>query len=212
MSRPDRRRALALALTAVLAGLAAGSCGYSTGLRLGSPETTVGVEVFGNDGKLPDIELELHRELVDSMNRLVHADLVDARRADLVVRGRIVDYALRRGIRSGDNKRLESGLSVVVEVQLVRRLSGVVEPAPAVEDDGRRLSQREIERNTMPPTAADERVERGFTTGQEFGFVFQGGSFQDGPSVVEARQRLFANLADRIVLDLFGPLARRGKP
>ena len=208
---PDLHRR---ALVATLGGLALGACGYSTGLRLPSSLTTVGVEVFGNDGKLPDIEVELHGKLVDSMNRLVHADLVDPRRADLVVRGRIVDYSLRRGIRSGDNERLESGLRIQIEVQLVRRLDGAVEPPPPDTelDPDERPTQREIDRNTLPPTAADERVERSFTTSQEFGFVFQGGSFQDGPTVVAARGRLFENLSDRIVLDLFGPLARRSTP
>ena len=64
---------LALAPCVALLLLAVTSCGYSTGLVPPAPARTVGVDFFGNEGQLPDLERDLHRQLVRSLGNLVAA-------------------------------------------------------------------------------------------------------------------------------------------
>jgi hypothetical protein len=197
------RRALAFLALAALGG----GCGYSTGLSVPPGIHTVGVEVFGNDGRLRDLELELHNLLSDSVERLVHARLVDPNQADLVLRGRIVEYRRRGGIRSTDNELLEDGVRISVEVQLVRRFAqSVVAPGPEPDRTPPEPSPRD-DRNTLPTTAPNERVLRPMRATQEFGFRI---AEPNGEAL--ARERTLINLADRIVLDLFGTLAYESGP
>ena len=53
----------------VALGALAGSCGYSTGLTVPSGIHSVGVEVFGNDGRMRDMELDMQYALSDSVFR-----------------------------------------------------------------------------------------------------------------------------------------------
>ncbi len=193
-----------LGLTALLS--APISCGYSTGIRLPPELETVGVEIFGNDSKVPNLEIELQLALTDSVERLVHAQLVDPRRADLFLRGRIVDYSRRGGIRSPDNKLLESGVGISVEALLVRRVATPAQepaavpaarPPPAARDD----------RNSLPPLQQDERVVRSMRAYQDFGYLVDQTSGE-----FAARSLTLENLADRIVLELFGELALQDHP
>jgi hypothetical protein len=200
--RSSRRATLGLALLALLPG-----CGYSTGFRLPEGMQSVGVEVFGNDSKLRDVELEFQEALVDSTARLVHAPIVDPSEADLVLRGRIVDYRRRGGIRSADNELLESGVTVVVEVQLVRRFAeSEVRPGPEPARSDAPPAARD-DRISIPPTAPNERVLRPMRAIQEFGY-----RLAESYGEARARERTLANLADRIVLDLFGTLAYEAGP
>jgi len=203
------RRALALLGLALPCGLAlmGGGCGYSTGLSVPPGIHTVGVEIFGNDSRLRDVELEMHQQLSDSVDRLVHARLVDPDEADLVLRGRIVEYRKRGGIRSTDNELLEDGVRISVEVQLVRRFpQSVVAPGPEPDRTALEPSSRD-DRNTLPTTAPNERVLRPMRATQEFGFRL---AESNGEAL--ARERTLNNLADRIVLDLFGTLAYESGP
>lgn len=192
------RRALALLALAALPG----GCGYTTGLRVPPGIDTVGVEVFGNDGRLRDLEFDLQEALSDSTRRLVHAPLVDPRDADLVLRGRIVEYRRRGGIRSTDNELLEDGVRITVEVQLVRRFpQSIVAPGPEPDRSALEPASRD-DRSTLPTTAPNERVLRPMRATQEFGFRI---AETNGEAL--ARERTLLNLADRIVLDLFGTLS-----
>ena len=96
-------------------------CGYSTGFTLPGGRTTVGVEFFGNDSRLRNLEADLHLYITDATNRLVHARIVPPDEADYVVRGTIRSFARRKGIRSPDNVRLETGLRIGVRAQLYER-------------------------------------------------------------------------------------------
>lgn len=195
-----------LGLSLLLAGASAG-CGYSTGLRLPDDVRTVGVEVFGNDSKVRDLEVEFQRLLVDSVDRLVHARIVPPDHADLILRGRIVSYERRNGIRSPDNVLLETGVRITIEAQLVQRFeqSVVVEgPEPERTDLPPR---RDDDRNSLPPTAQNERVLRPMRASQEFGYLV------DEPfAEAVARERTLSSLAERFVLDLFTTLPPLGPP
>ncbi|MAE29713.1 MAG: hypothetical protein CMJ87_12165 [Planctomycetes bacterium] len=96
----------------------AASCGYTRGLMPPAPARTVGVAFFGNEGKLPDLERDLHRELVRSLGDLVSAPLAAPQRADATVRGRILSTTRRGGVRDPENSLLESGLRIAVEARL----------------------------------------------------------------------------------------------
>ncbi len=194
-----------LLATAALVG-APLSCGYSTGMRLPPGIETVGVEFFGNDSKVPDLEVDLHLAMTDSVDRLVSAPLVDPRRADMFLRGRILDYSKRGGIRSPDNKLLESGVGITVEAQLVRRGAPAAEgaaplpaapAAPAPRDD----------RKSLVALQPGEQLVRSMRVYQDFGFLVNqtGGEFG-------ARSLTLANIADRIVLELFGELSLQEQP
>lgn len=186
----------------LLAGVSA--CGYSTGLRLPPEYRTVGVEVFGNDSKQRDVEVELQMQLTDAVDRLLHAPIVDPSVADLILRGRVVSYEHRNGIRSVDNVLLETGVRITLEAQLVQRFDqGTVAPGrePSHSDEP---PNRQDDRNSMPRTAPNERVLRPMRATQEFGYIFN-----EPYTEAVARERTLANLSERIVLDLFGTLPGR---
>ena len=104
---------------ALLALLTAG-CGYRTGLTVPNAES-VAVEIFGNDSRERDLEVELHDNLTDSLERLIDAPLVTPQRADLVIRGTVLEYSRRGGVRNTDNVLLENGVRITVQARLVRR-------------------------------------------------------------------------------------------
>lgn len=118
------RRAL-VALCAALACLAA-SCGWHTARLKPTAARSVGVEIFGIDvlkDRVPlrDIEPEVHAALSRAVSDLVDLPLVESDRADVVVRGRVLQYRRRGGIRSSDNDLLETGVRVQLEAVLVER-------------------------------------------------------------------------------------------
>ena len=168
-----------LAAFALLLGALLGSCGYHTGLIAPEGAKTIGVEFFGNDGPLRDVELELYQALSRSIERMVPGRLVAPAEADLVVRGRVVNYSLRDGIRSPEDKLLETGVRITVEASLV--------------DLERRLGP---EGEVLPP-----RVLRKTRTVSERGYRIEETNGQQ-----DARARAMRNLADRLTLDLFGPV------
>lgn len=162
---------------AALAVLLVASCGYHSGMVLPESSGSVAVEFFGNDSVVRDLEADLHRHLTNSYNRMVPAPLVAPDRADLVLRGRIVSYTRRGGIRSPDNELLETGIRIVVEARLVERV-----PEP---DGGVREEERG--RGTYA-------TDSGYRT-------------EEVQGEIRARERALRNLSDRIVLDLFGALS-----
>lgn len=184
------RRAL---LAALLAGLA-GSCGYRAGL-VGSEELngSIGVEIFTNDSREPDIEKLLHERVTAAVRRLVDAPLVSPELADTVIRGRIVEYRRRNGIRNSDNDLLETGVRITLEARLLRT------------DDPDFVQRGEVPEALGPgeaPSAPDARrytAESGFRTLETLGEA-------------SARDRVLRNLADHLVLDLLGRLVYEVEP
>jgi hypothetical protein len=105
---------------ALACALALAACGYSAGLRAPEGVQTVGIELFNNTSKVRDIEALVHDRVSGSLRSRVGVHVVQPSRADLVIRGRVVDYSRRSGIRSKQNKLLETGVQIEVEAELVR--------------------------------------------------------------------------------------------
>lgn len=93
-------------------------CGYSTGLQLAPEYESLGVEVFANNTQVRDVERDLHISMTRFVRDRVSAALRAPGRADLVLRGEIINFRYRRGIRSSENQQLETGLSVVARASL----------------------------------------------------------------------------------------------
>jgi hypothetical protein len=165
---------------ALLACLALGACGYHTGLTAPEGAKTIGVEYFGNDGPLRDVELQLQTELSNAIARMLPARQVDPGVADLIVRGRVIDYSRRSGIRSPDNELLETGVRITVEATLL-------DPSVRYGPKGEQLPPRVLRRAL---TLAESGYRLDEVNGER-----------------AARARAMRNLADRLTLDLFGPVA-----
>lgn len=117
--------------TALIAlGLAAlcAACGYSSGLRVAERHRTVGIEVFKNDSFERDLERLLYDELARALRDYSDAELVDPSEAEVVVRGTIQTYHRRSGIRSTDNRLLETGVYIQVAASLHERGSAADPP------------------------------------------------------------------------------------
>mgnify|MGYP000736829811 CR=1 FL=1 len=179
MSRtlPARLRTLAapMALGALAALLTLGGCGWHQGYLAppGAEEArTIGIQPFGNDSPEPGLEADLAPHLSEAVVDWVDLELVRPGRADLLVRGKVLDLRRQGGVRSEDNELLESITRIEVAAELVR-----------TSDD------------TVLATA----------TGGLWGDWAIGGAALSGPGQGEdqARERVLANLADRLVLDLF---------
>jgi hypothetical protein len=111
---------------------------------------------------------------------MVPVRLVDPGRADLIVRGRVINYTRRSGIRSPQNKLLETGVRITVEASLI-------DPTQRYGPKGEPLPPRVL-RHTITLAESGYRLDE-----------------NDGERA--ARQRAMRNLADRLTLDLFGPVA-----
>jgi len=102
------------------------ACGYTTGLEAPGGAASVGVELFANDGPVRNLEVELSDRVSRLVAERVRAPLKAPGRAELVVRGKILDYHRRGGTRSPDNELLETGVRINVEASLVERSTGRV--------------------------------------------------------------------------------------
>lgn len=142
MSGP-RRWTRALAATALAVGVA--GCGYTSGLRAPEGYQSVGVEFFANDSKVPDLERDLHLYVSRSVRDTVEAPLTTPSRADVVIRGRILDYRHFAGIRGSDNNLLETGVSISVQAWLVDPLTD--EPIGETVYSGQTVGYTTIEAN-----------------------------------------------------------------
>ena len=127
-TRPPWRRLLLVLLICCTAP----GCGWHAGLEPPGGARTVGVEIFTTGEGVLERNLEplLHRELSRAVTDLVGAPLVSAGEADLVLRGRIMRYRRRSGVRNKDHELIETGVQVSARAELVDRLTGrVVRPA-----------------------------------------------------------------------------------
>jgi len=118
-------RALVLALV-VLCG-----CGYTTRLELAPPYESASVELFSNDTYERDIEREFHVELTRSLRNLVDAPLLSPRHADLIVRGRVLEFFRTTGTRNRQNELVERRLAIRVRGELWSREEGRMIAGPA---------------------------------------------------------------------------------
>ena len=112
-------------LPALLA-LALAGCGWHTGLMVPEGARSVGVEVVTRAPTVLERGLEprLTLALSQAVSDLVGLPLEEPARADFVVRGEILDYRRRGGVRSVDNQLLESGVRIEVRATLVDRKAG----------------------------------------------------------------------------------------
>lgn len=140
---------LAAGLLALLT--ATGCAGWRAGLPVAESYASIGVEIFDNDSYEPDIESAVHAELTRAVRDMCDVPLEPPSEAQVIVRGKVVDYRFRGGVRSGENQLLETGLSIVVEATLIdqrtRRPIGPPESAmgsigyPVDEVDGERVAR-----------------------------------------------------------------------
>ena len=100
------------------------ACGYSTTLRLPEGHESVAVEVFANDSPLPVLERALYSSLDANVGRMVSAPLKAPSRADLVVRGRIIDYYRLAGVFDKEGGLAGSGVVLLVRAWLVDTRTG----------------------------------------------------------------------------------------
>lgn len=110
----------------ILASLSAAGCGYSTGLKVAERYPSLGLEIFGNDSFVRDLEVLLNDQMSRALRDMSDARLVEPGRADAVLRGRILGYNRRAGIRSPENVLLETGVRIDVEASLF--VHGQLEP------------------------------------------------------------------------------------
>ena len=139
----------------ILAAVAASGCGYRAGLAPSLPDgreaASIGIEVFGNETLLPNLEQPLHQAASDSARRYLDLELGSPRSADLVVRGTIRDFQRRDGARTTNNLFVETREVVLIEAALIDRARGVelgrtkVETVvgSAIDVPGRAPAQRE---------------------------------------------------------------------
>jgi hypothetical protein len=176
VSHPKANRSGAALLAAVLA-LLAGCGGWRAGLSPDlPPDATLGVHWLGNDSRVRDLELDMTRALVDAALDRVPLRPDHPARADYVLRGVLQDYRRRPGIRSPGNVQEETGVEILLAVELVRGSSG-------------RVVARS-ERRLAAGFALDER-----------------GLSIASPTERAQRERVIRNLAEGVILDLFGPAA-----
>ncbi len=102
----------------------AGGCGYSTGIRVGDRVRSLGVTYFANKTLEPDVEQELQNAITASVRSLTDVRLADPSRSEVLMRGEVIDFRRRGGIRSSDNVLLETGLYIEAEAGLYDALSG----------------------------------------------------------------------------------------
>ena len=102
----------------LVAAAACSGCGYTTGLHLAPEYASIGVDVFGNDSPVRDVERDLHLALTKVARDRVQAELLAPGDADLVVQGTVLRIHNRGGIRTTGNVQIESGLTVAAEASL----------------------------------------------------------------------------------------------
>jgi hypothetical protein len=125
----------------VATGLAflCGACGWHAGLGAPAGARSLGVEAFRREGDV--LERGLEPLLTDAVCKAavdwVDLPLVAPDEADLVVRGRVLDFRRRGGVRTPDNELIESAVYVRAEAGLFDRSGRAVgQPVLAQEWSG----------------------------------------------------------------------------
>ncbi len=116
------------ALVVLGAGLF-GACGYRTGLSPampdGRPAESIGIEIFGNETLLPNLEQPLHAATTKSARRFLDLELRSPGRSDLVLQGSIKAFRRGDGARTPDNLFVETRDVILIEATLVDRARGI---------------------------------------------------------------------------------------
>lgn len=123
-SAGPRRALAAVRRGVVLALLALGSCGYSTGVRLPEGYQSVGVTVFENTGPEPRLERDLYESLSRQASRMLDAELLAPDRADLVIHGRIIDFRRLSGVLSSEFELQQTGVRIILSAWIEDRRLG----------------------------------------------------------------------------------------
>jgi len=174
-------------LIAAVLCLSAASCGYSAGLRAPEGHNSIGLELFGNSSDLRDLEADLYQAISLSMNQLVQSPLVAPDDADLVVRGRILEYRRRGGARDEKNLLQETGVRISLEAYLFNPSTGqqVGQLAQSTIETGYTVGQGSLDTSTIDETRRDPTLERS--------------------NEVSARARTLRLAAEELVFELFAP-------
>jgi hypothetical protein len=127
-------------LAATLLGAACLACGWHSGLVAPRGARTVGVEAVRRDGQVLERGLEplLGDALSEAVVDWLDLPLVSPAEADLVVRGELLEYRRRGGVRSPENELIETAVLVRARAQLYDRRTGELlgEPVTAQEWSG----------------------------------------------------------------------------
>ena len=107
-----------LGLSAVLLCFA---CNYTAGLQVPNDARTIGIDVYGNNSNLRNLEAEITGEIARAVSDLVHLPLVPPDEADYVIRGTVLDYSRSSGARDSENRRLQAGVQISISSHLVNR-------------------------------------------------------------------------------------------
>ncbi len=171
-------------MSALLAALLAGGCGWHAGVTAPDGAETVGVAYFGLDPDVlqRDIEPALQGAMSQALTDLVDARIVSPDKADLVVGGRIRSYQRRGGIHSHDQDLLETAVRISVEAELRRRSTGEVLARTRASLPSGYVTADAV---SAPPADEVDYIVGGFT------------------EEARARDRALRILAEGMVLDLF---------
>lgn len=119
-------------LWAALLCLSLGSCGYTHGVRLPDGAETVGVAVFDNSSLFPQVEGDVFACMSTQASRMIAGRVLAPNRADLVIRGNILDYRRLVGAYDEFGGLLGSGVHIRMEAWLIdsrlgERIGDVIE-------------------------------------------------------------------------------------
>jgi hypothetical protein len=109
-----------------LALVGCSACGWHAGIGSPAGARSVGVEAAQREGKV--LERGLEPELTDALSQAVvdwvDLPLVRPAEADLVVRGTILEYRRRGGVRNRENELVETAVFVRASAELFDRRQG----------------------------------------------------------------------------------------
>jgi hypothetical protein len=112
----------------LLAAMGAGACGWHAGLTAPGGASSVGIDVFTAERHIleRDLEPRLNAAMTRAFVDLIDVPLENPRKADLVIKGEIVEYRRRAGVRNEDNDLVETGLRIEATARLVDRKTGQI--------------------------------------------------------------------------------------
>jgi len=100
-------------------------CQFEAGLTPrgfdGAPVERLGIAIFDNDSRRPNLERSLHESISRAARRWSDGHLVRPESAQVIIRGRILEAERSQGIRNRANQVLESRETVRVEAELYDR-------------------------------------------------------------------------------------------
>ena len=148
-------------VAAALTGLALTGCGYSTNMRLPDGFSSVGIEYFENTTDLRNLEADLYQALSESVMLFVAEPLAAPDDSDLILRGAIIEYRRRGGVRNEFNRLSETGVRIIVEAQLFDRHTGqaVGELARITKETGYIVGEGSLDTSTLDETRRNPTLE-----------------------------------------------------